>query len=127
MTTIRAEVHSDDYIFEVKFDAEPWFEQSDDVEIVALAACGWGGDYPADAVAIATADINTEVAEMFHYLERIADIPSKKDCSGFECYVDAGDAMGWIRTFREELASIVEQINEDPAIFDAEAPGFIAS
>lgn len=43
---IKAEVHTDDHIYEVNFDAEPWFAQASDKEILEVAECGWGGDYP---------------------------------------------------------------------------------
>ncbi len=47
---IQAEVHTDDWRNSAPFDATPWFEQSSDGEILALAAIEWVGDYEADQV-----------------------------------------------------------------------------
>src|SRR5437879_738008 len=68
---IEAEVHSDDGVHEVTFDAALWFAQATDDEIRDLAKCGWGGDYPADAVALFFEDSDPgdgAVAELFAYL-----------------------------------------------------------
>jgi hypothetical protein len=93
---ITATCHSDDFIFDFEMDVTPWFKQADFNEIYKLMACGWGGDYPADEVAIFMAGINEECADMFKYLERIANIKGKKDESGFECYVDKEEALRWL-------------------------------
>ena len=47
-TIIRGEVKSDDCVKQAIFNAIPWFEQAADDDICALAACDFGGDYPAD-------------------------------------------------------------------------------
>jgi hypothetical protein len=47
---IAAKVRSDDYVHQVKFDAEPWFVQASDQEILSLAGTGWGDNYVAEAV-----------------------------------------------------------------------------
>ena len=49
---IRANVHTDDRLYDVNFDATAWFERASDQEIIELAECGWRDDYPADAVPI---------------------------------------------------------------------------
>lgn len=87
-----AEAHSDDHASEVVFDATPWFEQASDEEIAALRACGWGGDYPADNVAIFMADHNEELARMFAYVEAAHNV---KDI-GFECHVVEKDVILWL-------------------------------
>lgn len=102
---VEAEAYSDDRAFEIKFNAADWFETATDGEIVALAACDWGGDYAADAVAVDLADTNKDLAAMFSYLERIQDRPDKKDAHGFECRVDGDSALAWLRLHRPELAS----------------------
>jgi len=58
---IQAECHSDDQVVKVSFYADPWFRQSPDQDIFELAKCGWGGDYPADRVALWMAGQNTEI------------------------------------------------------------------
>jgi hypothetical protein len=122
---IRAEVHSDDRCIEVEFDATEWFKKAKGRDILRLAQCGWGGDYPADEVAIRQAEKNGEIAHMFRYLEDISDDPAKKDQSGFECHVNPDDAMTWIRKHKAGLVAIVEAINEDPASFDSRTLTFI--
>jgi len=85
---IQADAHSDDHVVEVQFDATPWFEQASEVQIADLIACGYGGDYPADAVAQYMADHHQGVKRLFDYLEVIEHV-------GFECHVSQGDAEDW--------------------------------
>jgi hypothetical protein len=89
---------------EAEFDARPWFEQAADDEIQALARCGWGGDDPADAVAAFCSDRDDALGRLFLYLSLIRDGPSKKDCCRFECHVDPGQALAWVREHRPSLA-----------------------
>lgn len=101
---ITAETHSDDYRVEVPFDAEPWFAQASDAAIVALAACGWGGDFPADAVAQGMSDVDPEVAALFDYLESVnAHRGPDTDPCGFECHVHDDAALAWLKTMRPAL------------------------
>jgi len=101
---IKAEAHSDDDVFEVPFNAVLWFQQATAAEIVALADCGWGGDYPADVVAQFMADQITSIAEMFRYLERIHNTP--RGC-GFECHVDKPSAIAWLKINRPDVATAI--------------------
>jgi hypothetical protein len=107
-SSIEAECHADDYVFTAKFNAVPWFKQAFDSEILKLAACDWGGDYPADAVAHFMSDIDSDIADMFGYL-------GKKDV-GFECHVDADPAMAWLGDFKTNLWKFIlwAQEQEDP-------------
>jgi hypothetical protein len=100
--TITARTYSDDRIVDIRFDAEWWFGNVGDQEIIDLAECGWGGDYPADAVAISMADHDTAVAEMFAHIERVSS-PGKP--VGFECHVDATEALTWLDDNKPELAA----------------------
>jgi hypothetical protein len=100
--TIPAECHSDDYIIEAQFDAEPWFLQASDEEITQLARCEWRGDYPADAVAMFMADKSDLVGDVFKYVELVAH---RKNSPGFECSVDPQAALNWIREHRPHLAA----------------------
>jgi hypothetical protein len=99
---IRAEVHTDDYGAEARFDATAFFEQADDDALDALVLCGYRGDYPADAVAEFAAADNPEVAEVFAYLEnaRWMRRAAGFDGIGFECSVDPEDAEAWIKAHR---------------------------
>jgi len=94
---IHAEVHSDDRVFEVAFDAESWFRQATFKEIQALVGCEFGNDYPADEVAIYSKDRNKDVKALFDYLDSIKGLPSKKDVQGFEVTIDEEDALNWLR------------------------------
>jgi hypothetical protein len=95
---ITAEVHSDDYIHEANFDATKWFEQASDEEILALARCEWGFDYPADYVAKFFEGKNHELDDLFEYCR-------KKHGVGFECSVEAGPALAWIERNRPHLTA----------------------
>jgi hypothetical protein len=97
---IRAEAHSDDHNVEVEFDAVRWFKQASDDEILELAECGWGGEYPADGVAEFFDGKKNGTSRLFRYLEDIAGDWSKKDCGGFECHVNEEDAIKWLRKNR---------------------------
>jgi hypothetical protein len=106
---ITARAHSDDYVFEVEFDAEPWFRRADDQDVLLLAAEGWGGNYKSDEVALDARDETGHegLVRLFDYLELIRDLPSKKDACGFECHVDEDEALCWLREFRPDLWSRV--------------------
>ena len=104
---IKAECHSDDHNIEVNFDATPWFKQATEKQIQNLDKCEWGGDYPADEVAIWMANHNKKIARMFSYLETIANDRSKKDVRGFECHINKEDAARWIfKNRRDKFISI---------------------
>jgi hypothetical protein len=107
--TIKAECHSDDHAVEVTFDAVPFFKKATYKEILALAKCGWGGDYPADEVAIYMAGKNKEVKDMFTYVEarrKQADV-------GFECHVDKVEAINWLLKNRPKIhAKLMDEKSE---------------
>jgi hypothetical protein len=121
---IRAECHSDDYNVNVEFDAERWFRSATRKDVLALAQCGWRGDYPADAVAESETERNGDVAFMFKYVNAIQNDPTKKDCCGFECSVDPDDAKKWLRKNRPEVAKLAVLIEDDPAAYDARTGTF---
>lgn len=99
---IEAEAHSDDRVFEATFDATPYFEQASDAALEALAACGFGGDEPADRVAIFMAEQNESVAAIFSYLE-VYNRPRTRETIGFECHVDEEQALLWLKEHRAHL------------------------
>ncbi len=107
--TINAECHSDDRVREADFDATPWFRQASAESIAGLAACGWGGDYPADGVAHFMAEHNEEVGKVFQYLDLVSD---KKDAPGFECHVDETDAMAWLRENRRAVSMTLDKVED---------------
>lgn len=97
---IPAEAHTDDRNVEVKFDALAWFRQASAYNIARLAACGWGGDYPADEVAEFTAELNPDVKRIYDYLA-LVNKPGR-DTIGFECRIDSEAAMKWMAS-RDKL------------------------
>jgi len=110
---IPAEAHSDDWNVQIKFDAEKWFAQAGDEEILALAKCGFGGDYPADRVAEFFDKENPDIRGLFFYLGAIKDNPLKKDCCGFECRVAPGAALLWIQKNRPDLYARANAFTHD--------------
>ena len=95
---IPAETHDDHRAFEIQVDALSGFEQASDDQIRALAACGWGGNYPADAVAEYFDGRLPDVTVMFKYMKE-----------GFECYVADEKAMEWLHVNRPQLAKELEE------------------
>ena len=106
---IRAEVHTDDHRAEASFDAVEWFEQASDQDIIDLAGCSWGGDYPADDVAEFMADHDSNVADVFKFLETYNRGPAR-DRQGFECHVNSDDAIRWLK---EHKPTLVPQLKRD--------------
>jgi hypothetical protein len=68
--TVPAECHTE--TTRSAFDAERWFSQASDEEIVDLANCGWGGNYAADRVAEFIAGFHEQVSRVFIYLGIVA-------------------------------------------------------
>ena len=99
---ISAHAYSDDKLYEVTFNAAPWFAEADDEEILSLARCEWGGDYPADAVVHGMIDSfdSEDVAQ----LSSMMDYVTRKKDTGFECHVDEKDALAWLHMHRPALA-----------------------
>lgn len=106
---ISAEVYSDSSEVEIQFDALSWFQQADDEDIIDLADCGWGGDYPADEVAeFFSTDggpcdkcgqsKSGPTADLFAFLE-VANRYSRESL-GYECHVDENMARAWLKVNR---------------------------
>jgi hypothetical protein len=92
---IPAEAHTDDDKIKVKFDALPWFQAASAYDIAKLAACGWGGNDPADGVAELCSLRNSELQQLFEYL-KIVNHPEPR--CGFECHVDQAAALSWLQS-----------------------------
>ncbi len=110
---IEAEAHSDDHYYEIKFNAVLWFIHATDDEILALARCGWRGDYPSDAVAQWTTDHaggHDGLQDLFKHIE----VASKTGTMGFECSVSSDQAMPWLLTNRRLVhEEIMKQDKEE--------------
>lgn len=92
---IAAEVHDDDWLHQVHFEALDWFEQATEEELKALIDCGFRGDYASDWVAEWTADHNTEVQAIMDWIQ--------EEGSGFEVSVNEDDAMVWLAHYRPHM------------------------
>lgn len=99
--TIPAEVHSDDHKVQAAFDALPYFMQASDDDLFELGFCGFGGDYPADAVAQYVANSDEGVGRVFTYLSFEPENFGKR--VGFECYIEKLPATEWIREHRPKV------------------------
>jgi hypothetical protein len=100
---IGAETHSDDHQHEVDFDAESWFEQASDDEIIDLAKTGWGGDVDADEVALFFEGKHDGVTAMFAYLATRPKMSLSRDTVGYECNVTESDALAWVVANRPKI------------------------
>jgi hypothetical protein len=108
---IRADAYTDDEMAVIEeFDATRYFEDSSDEEIMELAKCGWGGDYPADEVAQFMADHDDRLAKMFRYIEAAEEV--SPDAPGLECHVNVEDAMAWIAEHRPHLSPKIQAWEE---------------
>lgn len=99
---VRAEAHSDDYKFQVEFDAYPWFKQASDEELVELAGEDFGQSLPADRVAQFMEGKVPELKKMFAYL-RSDKAKRRPERIGFEVIVNSNDAEAWVRQNRPHL------------------------
>ncbi len=120
---VKATVHTDDYVHDVSFDAAGWFAQASDEEISALRAIGWKNEQEADWVAELFDGTHPEVTELFRYL---AKMQGRRNAPGFECEVDEGDAVAWVRANRPALAAKWEAEGDDeegPADGDGDQGG----
>lgn len=97
---VRAEVHSDDHAMKANFDAARYFRHAELGTLVELAACGWGGDYPADTIAQYFADTTGDVQDVLSYV-------TNKTQMGFECHVSEDDAARWVAAFRPSWLKVI--------------------
>lgn len=102
---IKAEIHSDDRVFEVPFNASAWFEEADAHQIRELAENRWGESEVADCIGRMFEDQNPQVKELFSYLHRVAG--TSKAC-GFTVTVDQETARAWLMMHRPELGSTMD-------------------
>ena len=112
---ISAIADTDDFAIILEFDATPFFEQASDEDLVALAECDWGHDYPADEVANFMRDSGDKnFVKFFTYLDIKNEFRGDSDMTGFEVKVNRGEALDWLTTFRPGvLAQINQQVNAD--------------
>lgn len=116
---ISSKAHSDDYHFEIEFNAAGWFAQADDDKILGLSSINWGGDEEADVVALFFESANAELADMFDYCRSTA---RSRNAIGFECNVDEEDAMAWLKIHRPGVWARILCEQADVSIVAAEEP-----
>lgn len=103
---ITAQSYSDDRNVDVRYDAFDWFRQASAEDIYALAECGWGGDYPADAIAQFFAEKLDGVAAIFAHIENVSDT---RNSVGHETHVDATEALTWLDANRPDVAEAIRR------------------
>ena len=103
--TVQARATTDDHKVDVTFDATPWLRQATEAALLALAGCGFGGDYPADEVAHQSVTLlgDAGLAKLFAYLEIVNQFPVR-EAVGFECRVDEDQARAWLKRHRPAVA-----------------------
>lgn len=107
---IPAECYDDRHTHEAYFDAVSWFNQATDQEIKALADCGWGDNYPADAVAEFCRSFDSSVETMFDCMAILNHNRGiYKDVTGFECHVDKDCALDWLCQHRPQLFELLSK------------------
>lgn len=119
--SVRAKTFSDDYRFEVSFDAAAWFAQASDDEITGLKSIGWAGDEASDAVALHFESSNSDIADMLDYC-RASQTGRMRDGVGFECKVDGDEALDWLKWHRPELHAIMLCRENGVSLVQAEEP-----
>lgn len=103
---VQADASTDDGAYKIVFDATEFFDKAEPVEIITLAAEGWGGDYSADYVAEFMAYEaslkNEDLQRMFKY---DADMEI-----GFEVHIERATAMRWLSENRPQVAEAIRRI-----------------
>jgi hypothetical protein len=118
---ISAKAHTDDYAIELEFDATPFFVVATKKELLDLAECAWGHDYPADAIAYYLKDLGQKDFEGFFTYLGIRNNPRLgNETTGFEVQVDRDEAIAWIqknrpRSIKDVLKAETKQTPLDQA------------
>lgn len=115
---ILAKAWTDDRRIEVDFNAGPWFVQASDDDILKLAECGWARDYPADAVLHWSAGHRIgQTRKVFEYLDMVNGKDAFGNTLGFECEVDADQALAWLKSQRPGVYARLAADQEDDVRF----------
>jgi hypothetical protein len=106
--TIPANIHSDDHVFSVDFDAEAWFKQATKKAILGLQSINYRGDYEADAVGEYFERANQQIRDLFKYIRLTKQ--------GFEVVVDAKKAEAWLKKNKPKVWEACLTADEDVAV-----------
>lgn len=93
--SIAADFYTDDRAVAFNFDAAAWASHADSEALKALCDCGFGGDYPSDAIADWMAAQGDEAfINGFRYLD--ARNSASRQTTGFEVHVNKKDFGEWL-------------------------------
>jgi len=103
---IHAIAVTDDGVFDVLFEAEPWFIDASDDAIVKLFDEGTSSSYASDAVGYfccenSNHESNKYLECLFTYLEYLAECRNK--FVGFDLRIDTNDALKWVKENRPAI------------------------
>lgn len=114
---VSAQVRTDDHAVTAAFDAAPWFKRASAEAILALANIDWGGNYAADDVALYFSSRDERVGQVFDYC---AIMKNTAHQVGFECYVDEGEAMAWLKCNAVDVWSRILCERHDVSLVEAQ-------
>jgi hypothetical protein len=118
MAVCPATAHTDDWVFKVDFDASNWLRLAPIEAIVALAKCGWGGDYAADRVAEDYVDQDTS-GRMERLLAHTLESQETANPVGFECRINKDRALAFLARERRSAFTAVLRNAAHPAPVEA--------
>jgi hypothetical protein len=95
-------------VAEIPFDAQEWFEQASDREIMELVEIDWGGEPEADRIARFMCRFNTWLESVLRHLGP-SWYKQQEAHTCYECHVDEDSALDWLRMRRPSLARWAEQ------------------
>jgi len=103
---IHARAVTDDGVFNVLFEAEPWFVDASDDDIVKLFDDGLSDSYASDAVGYfccenSNHESNKYLECLFTYLEYLAECRNKS--VGFDMRINTKDALKWVKENRPAI------------------------
>lgn len=99
---INTRAVTDDNVFDVLFEAEPWFIDASDDDIVKLFYDGLSDSYESDEVGRFCCENskNKYLECLFIYLEYIAEYKNHPVAIGFSIRIDTNDALKWVKENR---------------------------
>jgi len=106
--SISAYVRWDNEEMNVPFEANLWFEQATDEEIIALQAIDWGGNMESDEVARFMETHDEYVRDLMLQLDKYNHDNPHEDLMGFECYISGERAKMWLGVHRLHLLTEVD-------------------
>jgi len=120
---VSAECHSDDNVYQVKFNAAHWLQQAKPAEIAQLLYDDCKFDYSSDVVAQFTASINDAVADMFKHIERVNynggyQCGLGKETCGFGCSIDENELLSWLQEYTPDVFNDPDMSTAEDALLE---------